>query len=49
MKVLLARLFEPRYPARYIGRHRAPSVVLLLSSARQSRADAANRVAASTL
>lgn len=24
MKVIIARLFEPRFPARYIGRHRAP-------------------------
>lgn len=24
MKVIIARLFEPKFPARYIGRHRAP-------------------------
>jgi hypothetical protein len=27
MKVIIARLFEPRYPVRYIGRHRAPSAL----------------------
>jgi hypothetical protein len=38
MKVLnIARLFEPR---RYIGRHRAPSALSVLTlSSRQSRSD----------
>lgn len=45
MKELIARLFEPRYPARYIGRHRAPSAIPMLSAPRHSRADAP-RVAA---
>lgn len=47
MKDLIIRLFEPRYPARYIGRHRAPSIVRLLS-ARQSRPESAG-VTASAL
>ncbi|MEV4415480.1 hypothetical protein [Catellatospora sp. NPDC049609] len=31
-------LFEPRYPVRYIGRHRAPSALPMLTiSVRRSR------------
>jgi hypothetical protein len=30
MKELIAKLFEPRFSARYIGRHRAPSALLSL-------------------
>jgi len=40
MKVIIARIWEPRYPARYIGRHRAPhslSVTLAGGSARRIR------------
>jgi hypothetical protein len=37
MKELIARLFEPRYPARYIGRHRAPGALPALSIPRRSR------------
>jgi hypothetical protein len=44
MKHLIARFWEPRYPARYIGRHRAPSVVLMLTSGRQSRSESAQVV-----
>lgn len=43
MKHLIARFWEPRYPARYVGRHRAPSVVLMLTS-RQSRSESARVV-----
>jgi hypothetical protein len=38
MKDLITRLFELRHPVRYIGRHRAPSVLQMLS-ARQSRSE----------
>lgn len=48
MKHLIARFWEPRYPARYIGRHRAPSVMLMLTSTRQSRSESA-RVAEAAL
>jgi len=48
MKELFARLFEPRYPARYIGRHRAPSIVAMLSP-RHSRSETPARVATSAL
>ena len=41
MKHFIARIWEPRYPARYIGRHRAPSVVLMLTSTRHSRSESA--------
>lgn len=43
MKDLIARLFEPRFPGRYIGRHRAPSALPMLS-ARQSRPESAHVV-----
>jgi hypothetical protein len=42
MKDLITRLFEPRYPARYIGRHRAPSALpVLVSAPRRSRTETA--------
>lgn len=35
-------LFEPRYPVRYVGRHRAPSTLPIISiSVRRSRSAAA--------
>jgi len=38
MKVIINRLFEPRYPVRYIGRHRAPSILPALSMTTLRRA-----------
>jgi hypothetical protein len=49
VKDLFVRLFEPRFPARYIGRHRAPSVMLMLSSARPSRTGESARTADATV
>lgn len=49
MKDLIARLFESRYPARYIGRHRAPGIVLMLSSVRHSRTTESARVTEATV
>jgi hypothetical protein len=42
MKHIINRLFEPRYPARYIGRHRAPSSLPALTMARARRARVAS-------
>jgi len=40
MKVIIARFFDNRAPARYIGRHRAPSALpaFVVPQARRSRA-----------
>ncbi|MCP2326143.1 hypothetical protein HDA40_004650 [Hamadaea flava] len=41
MKVIIARLFDSRTPARYIGRHRAPFVLpaaFVVGQARRARA-----------
>ncbi|NUT21139.1 MAG: hypothetical protein HOV77_18360 [Hamadaea sp.] len=41
MKVIIARLFDSRTPARYIGRHRAPSALpaaFTMAEARRVRA-----------
>ncbi|NUO55403.1 MAG: hypothetical protein HOV71_12200 [Hamadaea sp.] len=40
MKVIIARLFDSRTPARYIGRHRAPSALpaaFAMGQARRAR------------